>query len=123
MIANKPMARATDLLDVRDKIKAYVVTAKGLAADGLSVSEFAELVVGLLRIVIDTLDTVPAEGAEKKAWAMSAVGLLFDELADKVVPVWAWPVWLIVRAPVRQLVLLAAGGAIEQLLPLVRMAK
>lgn len=123
MIANKPMARAADLLDVRDKIKAYVVTAKGLAEDGLSVADFTELTVGLIRIVIDTLDTVPAEGVEKKAWTLAAVGMLYDEVADKLVPVWLWPVWMIVRAPVRELVLLAAAGAIEQLLPLVRMAK
>lgn len=123
MIANKPIARAADLLDVRDKIKAYVVTAKGLAEDGLSVADFTELTVGLIRIVIDTLDTVPAEGAEKKAWTLAAVGVLYDEVADKLVPAWLWPVWMIVRSPVRELVLLAAAGAIEQLLPLVRMAK
>jgi hypothetical protein len=34
----------------------------------------------------------------------------------------AWPVWLIVRPTVRQLVLLAAAGAIESLLPVVRIA-
>lgn len=123
MIANKPIARASDLLDVRDKIKAYVVTAKGLAEDGLSVSDFTELTVGLIRIVIATLDTVPAEGEDKKAWTLAAVGMLYDEVADKIVPAWAWPVWMIVRAPVRQLVLMAAAGAIEQLLPLVRMVK
>lgn len=123
MIANKPIARASDLLDVRDKIKAYVVTAKGLAEDGLSVADFTELTVGLIRIVIDTLDTVPAEGEDKKAWTLAAVGMLYDEVADKIVPAWAWPVWMIVRAPVRQLVLMAAAGAIEQLLPLVRMVK
>jgi hypothetical protein len=50
------------------------------------------------------------------------VGLLFDAVADKAVPTLAWPVWLIVRPTIRQLVLLAAAGAIESLLPLVRKA-
>jgi hypothetical protein len=43
-------------------------------------------------------------------------------VADKAVPTLAWPVWLIVRPTIRQLVLLAAAGAIESLLPLVRKA-
>ena len=123
MISSKPLARAQDLLHIRDKIKAFVVTAKGLARDGLTVSEFAELAVALLRVCIDTLDSIPAEGADKKAWTLEAIGMLYDELADKIVPAWAWPFWMAVRAPVRQLVLLAAAGAIEQLLPLVRMSK
>ena len=123
MISSKPLARAQDLLDIRDKIKAFVVTAKGLAADGLTISEFAELAVALLRVCIETLDSIPAEGAEKKTWTVEAIGMLYDELADKIVPTWAWPFWMAVRAPVRQLVLLAAAGAIEQLLPLVRLAK
>ena len=123
MISSKPLARAQDLLDIRDKIKAFVVTAKGLAADGLTISEFAELCVALLRLCVDTLDSLPAEGSEKKVWTLEAIGLLYDELADKIVPTWAWPFWLAVRSPVRQLVLLAAAGAIEQILPLVRLAK
>ena len=123
MITTGPISKAADLLDIRDKVKAFVVTAGELAADGLSVSDFAELSVALLRICLDTLDTLPMEGTKKKAWAVNAIGLLYDEVADKIVPAWAWPAWMIVRAPLRQLVLLAAGGAIEQLLPLVRIAK
>jgi hypothetical protein len=123
MIASQPMAAATSVQTLSEQVKAFVVAAQEAAADGLTVSEFAELVVALLRVTINTLDAIPADGAQKKAWAVEAVALLFDSLADKVVPAVAWPVWMIVRSPVRQLVLLAAGGAIEALLPLVRAAK
>jgi hypothetical protein len=68
------------------------------------------------------IDSLPDDGAAKKAWCVDAVGLLFDAVADKAVPTLAWPVWLIVRPTVRQLVLLATSGAIESLLPLVRKA-
>ena len=68
------------------------------------------------------LDSLPEGGAAKKAWALEAVGLLFDAVADRAVPTLAYPVWLIVRPTVRQLVLLATSGAIESLLPLVRKA-
>lgn len=110
------------LYELSDRVKAFIIDAQDRAADGLSVSDFAELVVELLRLVIATLDTIPADNAAKKAWAVSAVAMLFDELADKAVPVVAWPVWMIVRPAVRQLVLLAAGGLVEGLLPIVRAA-
>lgn len=110
------------LYELSDRVKAFIIDAQDRAADGLNVSDFAELVVELLRLVIATLDTIPADNAAKKAWAISAVAMLFDELADKAVPVVAWPVWMIVRPAVRQLVLLAAGGLVEGLLPIVRAA-
>jgi hypothetical protein len=48
------------------------------------------------------------------------VAMLFDALADKAVPTMAWPIWLVVRGSVRSLVLMAAAGAIESMLPLIR---
>lgn len=110
------------LYELSDRVRSFVTEARDKAADGLSVSDFAELVVELLRLVIATLDTVPADNAAKKAWAVSAVAMLFDELADKAVPVVLWPVWMIVRHAVRQIVLLAASGLIEGMIPVVRAA-
>jgi hypothetical protein len=40
--------------------------------------------------------------------------------ADNCIPLVLWPVWGLARGPVRLLVLALASGAIEQLLPLVR---
>ena len=122
MISSKPLSAARDIRSLGDQVKAFVITAREAAEGGLTVGEFAELAVALLRLVITTLDTIPAEGDQKKQWAVDAVAMLFDETADKVVPVIAWPIWMIVRPTVRQLVLLATAGAIESLLPLVRAA-
>jgi hypothetical protein len=122
MISTRPVNAARDIKTLGDQVKAFVIAARESAEDGLTISEFAELAVALLRLVIATLDTIPVEGEQKKAWAIDAVAMLFDETADKVVPTIAWPLWMIVRPVVRQLVLLATAGAIESLLPLVRAA-
>lgn len=122
MISTKPISAARDIKTLGDQVKAFVVSAREAAEDGLTVSEFAELAVALLRLVITTLDSIPVEGDQKKRWAVDAVAMLFDETADKVVPTIAWPIWMIVRPTVRQLVLLATAGAIESLLPIVRAA-
>ena len=122
MISSKPLSVARDIRSLGDQVKAFVITAREAAEGGLTVGEFAELAVALLRLVITTLDTITAEGDQKKQWAVGAVAMLFDETADKVVPMIAWPIWMIVRPTVRQLVLLATAGAIESLLPLVRAA-
>lgn len=103
------------------KIVAFIDTAKTLAADGLTWAEFGELMLALLRLVVTALDTVGSlTGQQKKALAVDAVARLFDAVADKAVPAAVYPLWLLVRSPVRALVLAIAAGAIEQLLPLVR---
>lgn len=120
MISSTAYTSTLDVFDLKDKVSNFVAKAKTLAADGLSVGEFAELAVALMRVTIATLDNIPTEGAQKKAWVLEAVGLLFDAVADKAVPLVAWPLWLILRPGIRSLVLAAAGGAVEALLPLVR---
>lgn len=120
MIGSAPIQAAEDLVTVSEKIRAFIATAKVAATNGITVGEFAELTVALLRVVVAALDSMPGDGPGKKAWALEAVAQLFDAVADKCVPTLAWPVWVIARPTVRSLVLLAAGGAIESLLPLVR---
>lgn len=122
MISSAPVAVATDLPSLAEKVRAFVAAAKTAAAGGLTISEFSELAVSLLRIAVAAADAIPVDGAERKTFVLNAIGLLFDEVADRCVPTLAWPVWLIVRPAARQLVLLAAAGAIESLLPLVRRA-
>jgi len=122
MIGDAPVAATENLLTVSEKIRAFIVTAKVAATNGLTVAEFAELTVSLLRVVVAALDSIPGDGPGKKAWALEAVAQLFDALADKAVPTLAWPIWVIARPTVRSLVLMAAAGAIESLLPLVRKA-
>jgi hypothetical protein len=122
MISSAPIAATTDLLSLADKVRAFVATAKSAAAGGVTVSEFAELTVSLLKIAMAAADAIPVDGADRKVFVLNAVGLLFDNVADKAIPPLAWPVWLIVRPAARQLLLLVASGAIESLLPLVRKA-
>lgn len=120
MISTAPMTAANDLPLLADKIRVFIAAAKEKAADGLTVSEFGELTIALLRVVIAAADILPEDGDQKKTWVLAAVGMLFDAVADKCVPLMAWPIWLVVRGSVRSLVLMAAAGAIESMLPLVR---
>jgi hypothetical protein len=122
MISSAPIAATTDLLSLADKVRAFVATARSAAAGGVTVSEFAELTVSLLKVAMSAADAIPVDGADRKVFVLNAVGLLFDNVADKCIPFAAWPVWLIVRPAARQLLLLVASGAIESLLPLVRKA-
>lgn len=121
MIAATAAAAADSQLGLLDKIAAYIATARNATADGLTWSEFGELMLGLLRLVVTILDEVSTmTGEQKKALALQAVGDLFDAVADRAVPFVALPIWLLARPAVRSLVLALAAGAIEQLLPLVR---
>lgn len=121
MIADFPQAAAERQAGLLDKVLAFTAEARVIAADGLTWSEFGELMLSLLRLVVTFLDTVSAmTGPEKKALALDAVAALFDAVADKAVPALAWPVWILARPAVRSLVLAIAAGTIEQLLPLVR---
>ena len=122
MISSAPVAASADLLSLAEKVRAFVATAKSVAADGITISEFAELAVALLKIAVAAADAIPVNGADRKVFVLNAIGLLFDEVADRCIPTLAWPVWLIVKPAARQLLLLVAAGAIESLLPLVRKA-
>jgi len=122
MISTAPVDIASTLPSLAEKVRAFVAAAKTAATGGLSISEFAELAVALLRIAVAAADAIPVDGADRKIFVLNAVGLLFDEVADRCIPTLAWPVWLIVRPAARQLLLLIASGAIESLLPLIRKA-
>jgi hypothetical protein len=123
-ITTVPITEAVDQSGLLDKITTYIASAKIAAADGLTWSEFGELLLALLRIVVSALDSVATlSGKEKKAMALDAVARLFDAVADYAVPVALYPIWLVARPAVRSLVLALAGGVLEQLLPLVRLAR
>ena len=122
MISTAPVQATQDLSVLGDKVSAFIAIAQLKARNGLTLSEFGELVVALLRVVMSTVDSLPAEGSEKKQWALDAVAALFDSLADGCVPVLAWPIWILVKPAARSILLLTVSGAIESLLPLVRIA-
>jgi hypothetical protein len=124
MIADAPIAAASPFQSIAQKLSAYLAAAQSATADGLTWREFGELLLGLLRISIETLDaTSTLSGPEKKELVLEAAATLFDTLADKAVPLAAWPIWILVRPAIRSLVLAIAAGAVEQILPLVRASR
>jgi hypothetical protein len=106
---------------ILDQVYVFIQTAKARAADGLTWAEFGELLLALLRLVVPALEGVRLmSGAEKKAFALDAVGRLFDATADYAIPVAAYPLWVLARPAVRALVLAIAGGVLEQYLAFIR---
>ena len=103
-------------------VSGFLAGARDKAAGGLTVAEFGQLVVELLRLSVTGLEAIPADGPAKKAWALGVVTLLFDSVAGFAVPVYLQPFWLLARPAIRSLVLAAAGGALEQILGMVRAA-
>ena len=100
----------------------FIGDAREKAAGGLTVAEFGSLLVGLLRLAVAGLEGFPTDGAAKKAWAIHAVGVLFDNVADACVPMLLKPVWFVSRPAVRMLVLAVSDGALEQVLAMIRQA-
>jgi len=121
-VADAPLMAAEEAHGLAQKVRVFVAMARESAAGGISVAEFGELMLALLRICVAAADSIPAAGAERKAWVMEAAGVLFDEVADFMVPTIAKPFWLLFRPGVRSLVLSAVSGIVESLLPLVREA-
>jgi hypothetical protein len=120
MISSAPLSAGSQFTDVLNAARAYITTAKVVAADGLTWAEFGELLVGLLRLSVQLADLLNVPGDQKKAVVMEAAAALFDAVADKAVPTVLWPMWLVTRSSVRALVLALAAGAVEQILPMVR---
>lgn len=108
--------------EIKASIANYIDQAKAKAAGGITWVEFGELLVALLRLACRLVDLLQVSGAAKKLIVIQAVAALFDAVADYCVPFWALPVWAIARSSIRSLVLALASGAVEALLPLVRIA-
>lgn len=123
MITQTPVEAAAGPASIAAKIKAFVDAARTAAAGGISVSEFTELLLSLLKIAVELAESIPADGAAKKAWVVEAVGMLFDAVADKMIPAAVWPLWIVLRSSIRGIVLAAAGGAVEVILPMIRSKK
>ena len=107
---------------LRADVAAFLADARAKAQGGLTVVEFGSLTVSLLRLCVEGLDAIPTDGAAKKAWALGIIGTLFDTVAGYAVPLPLKPVWFVAKPLVRQLVLAAASGALEQILQLSRAA-
>lgn len=121
MVADAPIAAARPFTTIADKVRAFLVTARVSAKDGLTWAEFGLLVAALVRLSVETLDhTKGLTGEEKRGIVLEAVGVLFDSLALLCMPMTLYPFSYIVRSPARALVVAIAAGTIETILPLVR---
>ena len=115
------MTGADNLTTLAAQVSVFLSTAQEDAKDGLSWPEFGRLLVQLLHLLVAGLDAVSTlTGPQKKEIALTAVATLFDQFADRCVPVVAWPAWLIVRSGTRFLILSLAAGAVEALLQITR---
>jgi hypothetical protein len=123
MIAEASIRAASRFKDLVAAARAYVLTARLAATDGITWAEFGELLTGLLRVLTQAAELLNAPGEEKKAAVLQGAASLFDAVADKCVSPWLWAFWLVIRPSVRSLVLAIAAGSIEQILPLVRSAE
>lgn len=119
-ISNGPAMAASDATGMADKVRVFIAHAQSVAGDGLTISEFGELLFALMRICVELAESFPVAGSERKEWVLHGVGVLFDAIADKVVPAYLWPFWVMFRPGFRALVLRLASGGIEAILPLIR---
>lgn len=116
-----PRTVASRFADFRSAMTAFIEAAKSASADGLTWSEFGDLLISLLRLAIWMADELEAmTGPARKELVLEAAASLFDAIADKAVPGYAWPLWIVVKPTVRSLILAIASGAIESLLPYIR---
>jgi len=121
MYADAPLLKASESSFFGPKVIRFIDAAAEKAKDGLSWSEFGELMLALVRLSIETLDAVnQMTGAEKKQMVLDAVAALFDRLADKTIPPAIWPFWVLAKPSIRSLLLAITSGAVEVLLPMVR---
>ena len=113
----------SDATQFVDDVRVAIAASAAKAADGLTLKEFGEIVYDVMRVAVEGLETVPVDGAQKKVWALDAIAALFDTLADKLIPAYAYPIWLLVRPSARALLLYFCDGGIESLLRLIREEK
>jgi hypothetical protein len=98
----------------------YIESARAKARDGLTVAELAQLTISGMRLAIIALEKIDMPGADKKTEVLKLVEYFFDQFADACVPIYAKPVWWVVRPAVRALILSVASGAVESILIYVR---
>ena len=115
------MNAADNMTTIATQVSVFLTSAHEQAKDGLTWSEFGRLLVELLHLMVASLDAVTSlTGQEKKAIVLTAVAALFDQFADRCVPLAVYPAWLLVRPGTRVLIVSIAAGATEALLQITR---
>lgn len=122
-IASSVAEEAAGETGLANQVRTFISRAKLISADGLSVSDFGELTIALMQLLVTSAETVPAPGPQRKQWVLHAVGVFFDEVADLLVPVYLKPFWLVFRPGFRLIYMRVADGAIEAILSYIRIVK
>ena len=121
-ISSQPLLVARDRLALSDKVTAYIAQARRVTADGITFGELVELIVAAMRLAIAAVDELGLAGDQKKAIVVDLAATLFDEFADLAVPLPLKPLWWMGKPAARALCQTLAAGAVEALIPLVRIA-
>ena len=122
MISARPLLIASEKTGLHDKVTAYIAAVREKVTDGLTVAELVELTIGAMRLAIAALDELDMAGEAKRQIVADLAASLFDEFGPLLVPPMLRPVWWIVAPTLRAFVIAAAAGAVDGLLPLVRIA-
>ena len=119
-VSNKPVEVFEYREDtLRGRIVAYIAETKIVASDGLTISEFAELLFGAVRLSVQGVEHVSGlTGPQKRELVQSVAGDIFDNLIMFCIPLPLKPVWWLVAPAARSLCVSLAGGLIEVLVPL-----
>ncbi len=119
-ISTNLLADAEEQSGLAAKVNLFIDEMTAKAIDGLSLTEFVELLVAAMRICIESLETMMLDGPNRKIVVLSVVQTLFDRFSDSVVPIYLLPAWWIIKPAFRSLCLSLAAGTVEVLLPLIR---
>jgi hypothetical protein len=117
---DRPELKPAKAAQFIEDIQVAIAAAAAKAHDGLTLVEFGEIFYDFLRLTVEGLESVPVPGPLKKRWALEAISSLFDSVADKMIPVYVFPIWIMVKPSVRALILHFSEGAIESVLRLLR---
>lgn len=123
MFSTASQMAAAPMLTLGEKVQAFIAVAEVKARNGLTFAEFGELFLALMRLAIEAADALQQAGPKKKELVLEALDELFEALADKAVPLYAYPFWVIARPAIKAAAMAAASGAIEIVLSLVRKAQ
>ena len=122
MISSRPLTIAREKTGLHDRVTTYIAAIRERVSDGLTVAELVELTIGAMRLAIAALDELDMAGEAKRQIVADLAATLFDEFGPLLLPSMLRPVWWIVAPTLRAFVIAAAAGAVDALLPLVRIA-
>lgn len=102
-------------------ITGFIADAREKAKGGLTATEIADLLLRLVRMLMNAVDSLDAPGASKKALVLDGVAQVWDAIVPFVpIPWYARPFWALFQPTAKGAVLAAASALIELWLPDIR---